>query len=406
MRRIITYIALVCSVIIPSVAGAHGPNVQIFHPTFDGSGAFTVYDGKTRKSGQFNLGLLFDYARQPMETAAGSVIEGILTLDVYGGAAVTDWLEVGADLPFALMIESGPAAAGQVSRAGIHDFGFFAKAMALSQEKYPISLAFIPRIFVPTGEDNKFLGDRGGAYGLTIALDREWERVALMFNLGALFRPKESVFLNVRVRHELDFGLGTKVEIVPDRLQFKGEIAGSTKLSKFFSDQITTPVHIMGGLSANVKNVDFSMGGGFGITDAYGNPDWRVIFGLSYSPRMKSGSLIAATNCDEISLPAIYFRLNSDQLDGNGRRLLDEIVSVINACSSIKHITAVGYADSTGSPEYNLKLSRRRAKAVKEYLLLRGIVPEMVSADARGEIGSATEIEYETARHVVLEIND
>lgn len=43
-----------------------------------------------------------------------------------------------------------------------------------------------------------------------------------------------------------------------------------------------------------------------------------------------------------------------------------------------------GYTDSTGTVEYNLELSQRRAEAVESYLEAKGVDPETVSAKGYG----------------------
>jgi peptidoglycan-associated lipoprotein len=48
-------------------------------------------------------------------------------------------------------------------------------------------------------------------------------------------------------------------------------------------------------------------------------------------------------------------------------------------------ITVEGFADPAGSQQYNLGLSRRRADAVKRYLVAQGVNPELVKTVGYGE---------------------
>ncbi len=64
---------------------------------------------------------------------------------------------------------------------------------------------------------------------------------------------------------------------------------------------------------------------------------------------------------------------------------LDEIASALNADSSVNHIVISGYADRLGSNAYNLKLSERRANAVRDYLVVKGVAPTRLSAQGKGE---------------------
>ena len=48
-------------------------------------------------------------------------------------------------------------------------------------------------------------------------------------------------------------------------------------------------------------------------------------------------------------------------------------------------ILAIGHADRIGSTKYNQKLSVRRAETVKKYLVEKGIAPNRVYAEGKGE---------------------
>ena len=48
-------------------------------------------------------------------------------------------------------------------------------------------------------------------------------------------------------------------------------------------------------------------------------------------------------------------------------------------------ITATGHTDSIGDAAYNERLSTRRAKAVKAYLVGKGLGPTMIKTQAEGE---------------------
>jgi len=65
------------------------------------------------------------------------------------------------------------------------------------------------------------------------------------------------------------------------------------------------------------------------------------------------------------------------------RSSLDKIADVMMNYRSSAQV--VGHTDSTGSAEYNQMLSERRANAVRQYLVDRGVPGYSLSAEGRGE---------------------
>lgn len=64
---------------------------------------------------------------------------------------------------------------------------------------------------------------------------------------------------------------------------------------------------------------------------------------------------------------------------------LEEVAAALQGDGSPDEIVIVGYTDRLGSDEYNQKLSERRAIAVKNYLMGKGIDSNRLRAEGRGE---------------------
>ena len=232
-----------------------------------------------------------------------------------------------------------------------------------------VGLAFIPRVFIPTGEDASYLGDDGGAYGGWFAVDKVWARFRLMLNLGAMFRPTANVFNNINVRHQMDFGLGAVYEILPEFLFAKGEFSGSTQFANFFSDSLTTPVQFYGGIEVLLKQgFALSLGGSAGLTDSYGTPDWRAVFGATFIPG-KSRLFGFKKN----KVVAVHFPFNKSVLQLDSYRKIDRFVRNFKRASNKYHVELVGHTDGIGESGANKTLGMRRAQAVRDYLIKRGI---------------------------------
>jgi len=64
---------------------------------------------------------------------------------------------------------------------------------------------------------------------------------------------------------------------------------------------------------------------------------------------------------------------------------LDEIARVLNNNTQVNNIVIDGYTDRIGSDKYNQKLSERRANAVKDYLVGKGVSADRLTAEGKGK---------------------
>jgi outer membrane protein OmpA-like peptidoglycan-associated protein len=86
----------------------------------------------------------------------------------------------------------------------------------------------------------------------------------------------------------------------------------------------------------------------------------------------------------ELVLKGVNFETDSARLKSGSTAILDEVASTIKRSGSRK-VDIRGYTDSAGKPGHNLKLSERRANAVKEYLEAHGVPPGVLTAQGFGE---------------------
>ena len=61
------------------------------------------------------------------------------------------------------------------------------------------------------------------------------------------------------------------------------------------------------------------------------------------------------------------------------------------AGKNVEVILTTGYADRMGNEAYNQKLSESRAEAVKTYLTEKGVSPDLVQTEGRGEADAVVE---------------
>ena len=83
------------------------------------------------------------------------------------------------------------------------------------------------------------------------------------------------------------------------------------------------------------------------------------------------------------------FDFDKAVLRPEGKAKLDD-VSVKVKDIKLEVIIAVGHADRIGSDKYNQNLSERRAAAVKDYLVSKGVEPNRVYTEGKGETQPVT----------------
>ena len=72
------------------------------------------------------------------------------------------------------------------------------------------------------------------------------------------------------------------------------------------------------------------------------------------------------------TIKGITFETNKDKIRKGSKKILDEAVEVLKKYPDLR-VRIAGHTDSTGNREYNVDLSERRAKAVRQYLVDAGI---------------------------------
>jgi len=80
----------------------------------------------------------------------------------------------------------------------------------------------------------------------------------------------------------------------------------------------------------------------------------------------------------------VFFEFDKSDITPDAATILDNAVSAYGNCGSAQVMLA-GHADKAGAPAYNVKLSQRRADAVKAYITSKGISESVISTEAFGE---------------------
>lgn len=80
----------------------------------------------------------------------------------------------------------------------------------------------------------------------------------------------------------------------------------------------------------------------------------------------------------------LLFDFDSERLRAESKRNLDSLATSL-ASFGDSNLLLVGHTDSVGTDVYNLSLSQRRAAAVADYLIARGVPAPRLATSGRGE---------------------
>lgn len=132
--------------------------------------------------------------------------------------------------------------------------------------------------------------------------------------------------------------------------------------------------------------------------------------------KQKQDSVVANANAGAVSHEPLIlekvtlyfnFEFNSAAIDPGSTQYLEDLSKALLDNPELK-IKLEGHTDNVGSEKFNLRLSLERAKAVKEYLISKGVEASRVEVEGKGMTeplnANQTEAEKAKNRRVELEI--
>lgn len=129
-------------------------------------------------------------------------------------------------------------------------------------------------------------------------------------------------------------------------------------------------------------------------------------------PDTEPGVKVDEQGCDlqeTIVLEGVTFATNSATLVGESTVILDEVVATLKRYPE-QPVAIAGYTDDRGAASYNQQLSERRATAVMNYLVEKGVQADRIRAQGYGEsdpiADNATAEGRAKNRRVELQLDD
>lgn len=333
----------------------------------------------------WDIGLWAGYAKNPLvlyrtsdQRRVGALVSDRVGFGLTGAVGLFDWVQLGFELPliFAQSRTSnqpGIAASpiGALQGVGIGDLRLIPKLRLLRSDKHYIDLAIVLGATAPTGGQRQYFGDAGFTFQPELVVSRALTGLRLALNIGAVVRPTTR-FLSQTVEHELNLRVGVGYHLrdhhLPPFFVDASLLAGSSLVRPFRAfNQTALEVKTQVGFDI-LEFVAVFVGGGLGLSQGWGIPDWRVFGGLRVgvvkdSSRSVQGTPASApilSDADNDGVADEVDRCPKDAEDKDGYadedgcpdldNDNDGIADEVDRCPSVAE-DKDGYADSDGCPE-------------------------------------------------------
>ena len=306
---------LIFAAMLPAVAAAQeeGPSavrldVQRFDPAPQSASFTLVPDADPDANPRFGFAVSTGYAYSALTTddvglnsQHEGAIDHLLAADVVLHGAPAPFISLGMQLAVVqgVIADKGGsdptlALGGYEAGAGVGDLALSARFLPVRRSgNQPFSLAIGPRVVVPTGFRKLFLGAGGVGLGVEATASGRWPYLWASASLGYQVQTVSARVGKVYADDELRYGAALGVPFQQDRWRFDMELAGAAVLTRAARDALGAswsperhaPAEVDLGFTHRPKAGPFwvKVGGGTGLTRAWGTPDLRVFGQLGWS---------------------------------------------------------------------------------------------------------------------------
>lgn len=375
--------------------------------------------------------------RDRVGALVGTRVGGSLTASL----GLFDWINLTVDLPLVLYQDRPDSLAGvQGNLQGLNRFGMGAprlipKLRLLRQADHGVSLALLPTVSFPQANQGHYFGDRGWGFSPSLALSRAFKYLRVSMDAGVRIREDQTL-LNLEISDELfaRAGVGlTFADFGLPPIQWDLAMSMATALRDPLSQDYHDHVELLSGLRYDIgEHVVVFAGGGVGVERGFGTPDWRVFGGLRFTgalsrdeppARLAPPQIVQVTPCCREPAPeapvdpiaqliapgpepaaralapamvqtstqpprleeVVFFAYGRAEVRPQFAGLLAEAARTALAFPELGTIRIVGHTDHRGPDVFNDGLSKRRAEAVKRFLLAMGVPEARLEIRYHGE---------------------
>ncbi len=319
-RRRWVGIVVVAMLIAPAAFAQDGYRAEQFDPVPNSRTDYlSTHGARTLPAGQVGGTLWVSYADDLMiaqdpdtDKIHSRIIDDQLVGHAVVGVGVDDRLELSVDVPFLLNQTSGDLAyigrpGEELATSGVGDIRVIPKARLVGgDEPTGFALALLLNVALPSGAEDDYTGDGRLAFEPRLAADlRMTELFGVAASVGFNARPA-SAQDNLNIGNELTFQAATEIPLM-GTTTFIAEIDGSAVVGEDTFNREEAPTEGRGAIRYRIgDNWTATAGGGAGLVNGFGTPDFRLFAGLGWSPLLdpdpdKDGILGKDDQCPKVA---------------------------------------------------------------------------------------------------------
>ncbi len=410
------------------ISSSSAINLQKFH--FSNSPEYATLEGSLLRDGHVDTDYKYiligsyNYVRAPFveldnNNRSRDIIRWMHTLNIGGAYRFTEKFQVGLStfLTYqkAIPSDEDPSTAGYDKEFSLGDTTVDFKYKFY--EKKRLAIAFTPRLYVNTGDEEYYTSNDEIGYYLGFALEKAFKYFQLTFNFGHK-ENKNAVFAQVDHEQQLHVALGGLVPLT-EKLDLTAEFFRDTP---YDSDNEQVPSELSVGVRYETSKSGALFGGvGTGSLDSDNSTDLRLYAGYKYFPGKGKVVPVAPIPVKKKKSKKIekeeksygkfykflnvYFDTSSSKLTKLETMKLDEMIKQVKNEEKISKIVIEGYTSKVGSKQLNERLSNSRIKSVVEYISKRGVDVKLLQRVSYGSrMASDEDVNLSTDRKVMCRI--
>src|SRR5262245_1773463 len=231
-------------------------DLQIFRPAIDSKGYVTLNGSEVLGPGDVSVGPVPTWGRGVLRSGTAEVRD-LIAPQLQAAVGLSRRLGLGIGVPLA--VSNGTMGADQ----GVGDLALSAKLRLLPGVRYPVGVALVGTVTLPTGDSARFFGEDQVIVQPSVVVDKQLGRFRVATNLGARIRPNDrSAASDISSGTEFLWGAGASWSVLPQRFDVVGELWGAAGAS----GRRNTPAEADAGIKLYLaQNSFFELGGGISV---------------------------------------------------------------------------------------------------------------------------------------------